>query len=67
MANTFDNLAIVVHLPQLALGFMLVAAMDHQIIHNYTEAGADTKCIFYELMGLHETPFTSMKSEEYMQ
>lgn len=67
VANTFQNLAIVIHLPQLALGFVLVAAMDHQIIHNHPKPGLDTKCIFYELMGLHKTPFTSTKSDDYMQ
>ena len=67
MANTFDDLAVVVHLPQLALGLVLVATMDHQIIHNHAKARADTECIFYELMGLHKTPFTSRKSGDYMQ
>jgi len=67
MANTFDNLATVVHLPQLALGIELIAAVNHQVIDNHAEAGTDTKGIFYELMGLHETPFTSIKSVDYMQ
>jgi hypothetical protein len=67
MANTLDDLAIVVDLPQLALSLVLIAAMNHQIIHNHAKAGADTECIFYELMGLHETPFTSTRSGDYMQ
>lgn len=66
MTNTFDDLAVVIHLPQLALGVVFVATMNHQIIHNHAETGSNPKCIFYELMGLHETPFTSMKSIDYM-
>jgi hypothetical protein len=67
MANAFDNLAIVVHLPQLALSVVLIATVNHQVIHNHAKAGANTKRIFYELMGLHETPFTSMEIRNYMQ
>ncbi|OHC71575.1 MAG: hypothetical protein A3H93_00725 [Rhodocyclales bacterium RIFCSPLOWO2_02_FULL_63_24] len=67
MANALYDLAIVIHLPQLALSVELVAAMNHQIIHNHAKSGADTKCIFYELMGLHETPFTSIELIDYMQ
>ncbi|MEI8162579.1 MAG: hypothetical protein WCI19_05545 [Betaproteobacteria bacterium] len=67
MANTFDYLAVVVHLPQFALGVMFIATMNHQIVHDHAEAGLDTKGIFNELMGLHETPFTSIRSGDYMQ
>jgi len=67
VANTLDDLAVVIDLPQLALSLVFIAAMNHQIIHNHALAGANTECIFYELMGLHETPFTSMRSEDYMQ
>jgi hypothetical protein len=67
MANTVDDLAVVVDLPQLALGVVFVAAMDHQIIHDHSLPGPDPERVFYELMGLHKTPFTSMKSLEYMQ
>jgi hypothetical protein len=67
VANALDDLAAVIDLPQLALGLVLIAAMNHQIIHNDALAGTDSECIFYELMGLHETPFTSMRSEDYMQ
>jgi hypothetical protein len=66
MANTLDNLAIVIHLPQLALGIVFIATVNHQIIHNHAKTGTDTECVFYELMGLHETPFTSTRSGDYM-
>lgn len=67
MANAIDYPATVVDLPQLALGIVLIAAMDHQVVHNHTEPRLNTKRIFYELMGLHKTPFTSMESGDYMQ
>ncbi|MBK8119562.1 MAG: hypothetical protein IPK39_10500 [Sulfuritalea sp.] len=67
MADTFDYLATVVDLPQLALSIVLVAAMDHQIVHNHAKTRPNTKRIFHELMGLHKTPFTSMESGDYMQ
>jgi hypothetical protein len=67
MTNTLDDLAIVVHLPQFALGVVFIATVDHQIVHNHAQTGTNTKCIFYELMGLHETPFTSTRSSDYMQ
>ncbi len=67
MANTVDDLAAVVHLSQLALGIMLIPTMNHQIVHNHTLPGTDAKRIFYELVGLHKTHFTSMKLPEYMQ
>jgi hypothetical protein len=66
MAYALDYLAVVIHLPQLALGIEFVATVNHEIIHYHAEARTDTKCIFYELMGLHETPFTSTKSGDYM-
>jgi hypothetical protein len=40
--------------------------VNHQIIHNHAKTSADTECVFYELMGLHETPFTSTRSGDYM-
>jgi hypothetical protein len=67
MANTIDDLAVVVDLPQLALGVMFINTVDHQIIDNHTLSGPDPERVFYELMGLHKTPFTSMKFPEYMQ
>ena len=67
VANTVEDLAVVVDLPQLALGIMFIGTMDHQIIDNHTLPGPDPERVFYELMGLHETPFTSMKLLEYMQ
>lgn len=67
MADAIDYLATVVHLPQLALGIVLVATMDHQIVHNHAKTRPNTERIFYELMGLHKTPFTSMESGDYMQ
>jgi hypothetical protein len=67
VANAVDDLAVVVDLPQLALGVMFIAAMDHQIIHDNSLPGPDPECVFYELMGLHKTPFTSIKLNEYMQ
>jgi hypothetical protein len=67
MTYTVDDLAVVIHLTQLALGLVLIAAVNHQIIHNHAEASADTKCIFFELMGLHKTPFTSTEFGDYMQ
>jgi hypothetical protein len=67
MANAVDDLAVVVDLPQLALSVVFIAAMDHQIIHDHSLPGPDPERVFYELMGLHETPFTSMKLPEYMQ
>ena len=45
----------------IAASLVLVATMDHEVIHNHAELGPDAKRIFYELMGLHETPFTSME------
>ena len=67
MANAIDDLAVVVDLPQLALSIVFIATMDHQIIHDHSLPGPDPECVFYELMGLHKTPFTSMKLHEYMQ
>lgn len=67
VANTIDDLAVVVDLPQLALGVMFIDTMDHQIIDNHALPGPDPERVFYELMGLHKTPFTSMKLPEYMQ
>ncbi|MCF8198131.1 MAG: hypothetical protein K9J42_05150 [Sulfuritalea sp.] len=67
MANTFYDLTIAIDLPQFALGVMFIPAMDHQIIDDDTLAGTNTKGIFGELMGLHETPFTSSESDHYMQ
>jgi hypothetical protein len=66
MADAFDDLATVVNLPQFALGVVLVTTVNHQIIHDHAETCADTKRVFNELMGLHKTPFTSRKSENYM-
>jgi hypothetical protein len=67
MANTVDDLAAVVHLSQLALGIMFIPTMNHQIVHNHALSGTNAERIFYELVGLHKTPFTSMKLPEYMQ
>jgi hypothetical protein len=67
MAYAIDDLAVVVDLPQLALGVMFIGAMDHQVIHDHSLPGPDPERVFYELMGLHETPFTSKKFPEYMQ
>lgn len=67
MADTVDYLATVVDLPQFALGVVLVATMDHQVFHYDAKTRANTKRIFYELMGLHKTPFTSTESGDYMQ
>ena len=67
VANAFDNFAVVVHLPQFSLGIKLVATVNHQVFHNHAHAGAYTKGVFYELMGLHKTPFTSIRSGDYMQ
>ncbi len=67
MANAFDDLAVVVDLPQLALGVEFVDTVDHQIIHDHSLPGPDPERVFYELMGLHKTPFTSMKLGKYMQ
>jgi hypothetical protein len=67
MANTVDDLAVVVDLPQLALGVEFIDTMDHKIIDDHSLPGPDSECVFYELMGLHKTPFTSMKLPEYMQ
>ncbi len=67
VANTVDDLATMVDLPQLALGLEFVAAMDHQIIDDHPKARTNPKCIFLELMGLHKTPFTSTKFADYMQ
>ena len=67
MADAVDYLATVVDLPQLALGIVLVAAMNHQSIYSYAKPRANTKRIFYELMGLHGTPFTSTRFQDYMQ
>jgi hypothetical protein len=67
MANAIDDLTVVVDLPQLALGVVFIGAMDHQIIDDHSLPGPDPECVFYELMGLHKTPFTSMKLPEYMQ
>jgi hypothetical protein len=67
MADTFDDLAIVIDLPQLALGVVLVATMNHQIVHRHAKTGTDTERVFNELMGLHKTPFTSGKCRNYMQ
>lgn len=67
MTHTIDDLAVVVDLSQLALGVEFIAAMDHQIIDDHSLSGPDPECVFYELMGLHKTPFTSMKLLQYMQ
>jgi hypothetical protein len=67
VANAIDDLAVVVNLPQLALGVEFIDAMDHQVVDDDPLLGPDTECVFYELMGLHKTPFTSMKLPEYMQ
>ena len=47
MADAVDYLATVVDLPQFALGVVLVAAMDQQILHDHAKTRADTKRIFY--------------------
>jgi hypothetical protein len=67
MADAIHDLAAVVHLAQFALGLMFVTTVDHQVIHNHAHPRLDTKCIFHELVGMHENPFTSMKSLKYMQ
>jgi hypothetical protein len=67
MADAFDDLAVVIHLPQLALGIEFVAAVDHQVVHHHAEPRPDLECIFHEPVGMHKTPFTSMKFAEYMQ
>jgi hypothetical protein len=55
------TLAAVVHLAQLALRIVLVAAVDHQVVHHHAEPRPDLECIFHEPVGMHKTPFTSMK------
>ena len=67
MADTVDDLAPMVDLPQLALGVVLVATMNHQIVHNHAKARPNSVRILYELMGFHKTPFISMMSAKYMQ
>ncbi|MCF8151757.1 MAG: hypothetical protein K9K30_01520 [Burkholderiaceae bacterium] len=67
MANTLHDFAVAIYLPQFALGIVLVSTMDHQVVYDNTFACSDTKSIFNELMGLHETPFTSIESNHYMQ
>jgi len=67
MANTVNDLAVVVNLPQLALGVEFIDTMNHKIIDDHSLSGPYPEGVFYELMGLHKTPFTSMKLPEYMQ
>ena len=48
VANTFENLAVLIHLPQLALCLGFIAPMDHQIVDHQTNARPDTKSVLCE-------------------
>ena len=67
MANTLENLAALIHLPQFALRIRLVLTMNQEVINDQADPGADTKSIFRNNRRQHEDiPYISMRSIEYM-
>jgi hypothetical protein len=65
--DAFQNFAIAVHLTQFALRFLMIATVNHQLIHYQTDAGADAESVFGQHWGLHKTPFKSWGCDKYMQ
>ena len=46
MANAFDDLAVPIHLAQLALSLGGIATVDHQIVDNQANASLNTEAVF---------------------
>jgi hypothetical protein len=46
MANALDDLAVPIHLAQLALSFLRIAPVDHQVVDYQANASPNTEAVF---------------------
>jgi hypothetical protein len=54
--RAFQYFAMLIHLPQFALGIHLVPAVYQQVIHNQAGARANAETVFYDYRRWHKSP-----------
>lgn len=66
VANAFDDLAVSVHLSQLALRLIDIPSVYQQVVDHETDTGPNTEAVFRQYWSEHKNPFTIREVFDYM-